>query len=71
MYLNSEMNLKSAKIYLDSSNVYLNLRKRMIKFSFSDTFLNADKFLLNLCLSLNLSMFLNLRCNNFKYSFLL
>ena len=32
MYLYSEMNLKSAKIYLESSNVNLNLRKRMIKF---------------------------------------
>ena len=30
------MNLNSAKIYLDSSEVYLNLRKRMIKFLNSD-----------------------------------
>ena len=32
MYLNSEMNLNSAKITLDSSKDYLNLRKHMIKF---------------------------------------
>ena len=32
MYLNSELNLNSGKMYLDSSKVYLNLRKRMIKF---------------------------------------
>ena len=36
MYLNSEMNLKSDKNYLDSSKVYLNIRKRMIKFRNSD-----------------------------------
>ena len=32
MYWNSELNLNSAKTYLDSSEIYLNLRKRMIKF---------------------------------------
>ena len=32
MYLNWEMNLKLAKIYLDSSKFYLYLRKRVIKF---------------------------------------
>ena len=31
-HLNSEMNLKSEKIYLHSSKVYLNLRKSKIKF---------------------------------------
>ena len=36
------MNLKSAKIYLDSSKVYLNLRKRMIKLWNSDV--NLLKF---------------------------
>lgn len=36
MCLNSEMNLDSAKIYLDSSKVGLNLRKRMIKLLFTD-----------------------------------
>ena len=34
--LNSEMSLNSAKIDLDSSAVYLNFRKRMIKFWNSD-----------------------------------
>ena len=29
MYINTEMNLKLVKIYLDPSKVYLNLRKRM------------------------------------------
>ena len=37
MYLNSEMKLKLAKIYVDSSKVYLNLRNCIIKFGNSDT----------------------------------
>ena len=36
MYLNSELNLNSAKIYLNLTKVYLSLRKRMIKFWNSD-----------------------------------
>ena len=36
MYLNSELNLNSANIFLDLSKVYRNLRKRMIKFWNSD-----------------------------------
>ena len=39
------MNLYSAKIYLDSSKVYLNLRKGMIKFWNSDIDLKFKQIL--------------------------
>ena len=50
MYFNSQINLNSGKIYVDSSKVYWNLRKRIIKF------LNSDKFLLNLSSTQNLGV---------------
>ena len=46
-------------------NVWLNSEMQIL------TFLISDKFLLNLSTSLNVSKFLNLKSNNFKYSFLL
>ena len=51
MYLNSNINLNPAKIYLDSKKVYLNLRNSEIHILI---LLNLDKFFLNLNSSLNL-----------------
>ena len=49
MYLNSEINLKLVKFYLDSSKVYLNLKRLISEFHEIQilTFLNSDTFLLN------------------------
>ena len=60
------MNLNSEKIYLNSSKICLNLRKRI---SFENqllTCLNSNKFFSEF---LDLNRFQNIRCNNFKYFF--
>ena len=74
MYLNSEINLfkkkklSGFKLNLSEfkrTNVWLNSETQI------STFLSLEEFLLNLISSLNLSTFLNLRCEDSMYSCLL
>ena len=64
MYLNSEMNLNSAKIYLNSSKVYLNFGKRISEFWNSDFGLLKFRQIAELKFISE-----SKRTNNFKYSF--
>ena len=47
MYLNSEMDLNSAKIPLDSNKDYLNLRKRMYSFLQCEMVSNKENSILH------------------------